>query len=120
MFLVLPDLGFVGLKENAKTAAQVPAPVELSLIVDADTGFGDALKLLHAGACALRLEDEVMPKKSVGTPQEKRGVATNKMVGKIRAAVGTHDDGNFQIIALSTVQQRQRRQNAGVRRYATS
>jgi 2-methylisocitrate lyase-like PEP mutase family enzyme len=93
MFLVLPDLGFVGLNENAETAVRVRAAVELPLIVDADTGFGDALKLRHAGACALRLDDEVMPRKcGQSTGQEGRSATKVRFAQPLAPARTTTPD----------------------------
>src|SRR5688572_752218 len=65
----LPDLGFVGLAEIAAHTAAIREATELPLIVDADTGFGNALNVRHtiraleqAGASAVQLEDQLSPK----------------------------------------------------------
>ncbi|HZV60369.1 MAG TPA: isocitrate lyase/phosphoenolpyruvate mutase family protein, partial [Candidatus Eremiobacteraceae bacterium] len=63
-FLGLPDLGFVGLAEIVQHTAAIRNAVELPIIVDADTGFGNAINVRHsvralelAGANAIQLED---------------------------------------------------------------
>lgn len=105
MSLGLPDLGFVGLAEIAEHTSRMRDAVELPLVVDADTGFGNAVNVRHtvrtlerAGADAIQLEDQVMPKKC-GHFAGKNVVSTSEMVGKIRAAVDAREDENFQIIA---------------------
>jgi len=101
----LPDLGFIGLSDIAEHTARVRDAVALPLIVDADTGFGNALNVQHAvrtleraGADAIQLEDQVMPKKC-GHFAGKHVVGMNEMAAKIRAAVDARDDADFQIIA---------------------
>jgi len=105
MSLGLPDLGFVGLAEIAEHTARVRDAVTLPLIVDADTGFGNALNVRHtvrtlerSGADAIQFEDQVMPKKC-GHFAGKEVVSAGEMVGKIRAAVDAREDANLQIIA---------------------
>ncbi|TPQ36326.1 MULTISPECIES: isocitrate lyase/PEP mutase family protein [Cupriavidus] len=101
----LPDLGFIGLSDIAEHTARVRDAVELPLLVDADTGFGNALNvrqavrtLERAGADAIQLEDQVMPKKC-GHFAGKDVVSTDEMVAKIRAATDARDDPDFQIVA---------------------
>jgi len=105
MSLGLPDLGFVGLHEIAEHTARVRDAVELPLIVDADTGFGNAINVLHtvrtlerSGADAIQFEDQVMPKKC-GHFSGKEVIATGEMLGKIHAAVDAREDHNLLIIA---------------------
>jgi len=105
MSLGLPDLGFVGLHDIAEHTARVRDAVALPLIVDADTGFGNALNVRHtvrtlerSGADAIQFEDQVMPKKC-GHFSGKEVIATGEMVGKIRAAVDAREDHNLLIIA---------------------
>ena len=66
----LPDQGFMGLTDIADHTARIRDAVELPLIVDADTGFGNALNTYHAvrtleraGADCIQLEDQVSPKR---------------------------------------------------------
>lgn len=101
----LPDLGFIGLSDMAEHTARVRDAVDLPLLVDADTGFGNALNVHHAvrtleraGADAIQLEDQVMPKKC-GHFAGKQVVSTGEMVGKILAATDARDDPNFLIVA---------------------
>lgn len=101
----LPDLGFIGLSDMAGHTARVRDAVDLPLLVDADTGFGNALNVHHAvrtleraGADAIQLEDQVMPKKC-GHFAGKHVVSTGEMVGKIHAATDARDDPDFLIVA---------------------
>jgi 2-methylisocitrate lyase-like PEP mutase family enzyme len=101
----LPDLGFIGLAEVAEHTARIRDAVALPLIVDADTGFGNALNvrqtvrvLERSGADVIQFEDQVMPKKC-GHFSGKEVVSASEMVGKIRAAVDAREDGNLQIMA---------------------
>jgi 2-methylisocitrate lyase-like PEP mutase family enzyme len=105
MSLGLPDLGFVGLNEIAEHTSRIRDAVDLPLIVDADTGFGNALNVRHtvrtlerAGADAIQLEDQVSPKKC-GHFSGKNVISTSEMVGKLHAAVDAREDPNFQIVA---------------------
>ncbi|WP_244850864.1 oxaloacetate decarboxylase [Caballeronia sp. SL2Y3] len=105
MSLGLPDLAFMGLAEIAEHTNRIRDAVDLPLVVDADTGFGNALNVRHtvrtlerAGADAIQLEDQVMPKKC-GHFAGKSVISTSEMLGKIRAAVDAREDENLQIIA---------------------
>ncbi|MDE1184234.1 isocitrate lyase/PEP mutase family protein [Paraburkholderia sp.] len=105
MSLGLPDLGFIGLNEMAGHTTRIRDAVELPLIVDADTGFGNALNVRHtiralerAGADAIQLEDQVMPKKC-GHFAGKQVIPTAEMVGKLHAAVDAREDSNLLIVA---------------------
>lgn len=96
----LPDQGFVGLAEIAEHTARIRDVVELPLIVDADTGFGNALNVRHtvrtlerAGANCIQLEDQVSPKRC-GHFAGKDVIALDEAVNKIKAAVDArHDEG---------------------------
>ncbi|MCI3207148.1 MULTISPECIES: oxaloacetate decarboxylase [Pandoraea] len=105
MSLGLPDLAFIGLAEIAEHTARVRDAVSLPIVVDADTGFGNALNVRHtvrvlerSGADAIQFEDQVLPKKC-GHFNGKAVIGADEMVGKIRAAVDAREDGNLQIIA---------------------
>ncbi|AKU20794.1 oxaloacetate decarboxylase [Massilia sp. NR 4-1] len=107
MSLGLPDLGFIGLHEVAEHTARVRDASTLPIIVDADTGFGNAVNvsrtirtLERAGADAIQLEDQVMPKKC-GHFAGKAVISTSEMIGKLHAAVDAREDRNVQIIARS-------------------
>ena len=65
-----PDIGLVGMSEVAATLAAIAARIEIPIIVDADTGYGNALnvmrtvkKLERDGAAAIQIEDQVLPKR---------------------------------------------------------
>jgi 2-methylisocitrate lyase-like PEP mutase family enzyme len=101
----LPDLGFIGLSDIAEHTSRIRDAVDLPLVVDADTGFGNALNvrqtvrtLERAGADAIQLEDQVSPKKC-GHFAGKAVISTSEMVGKLHAAVDAREDANFQIVA---------------------
>src|ERR1700692_1364162 len=91
MSLGLPDLSFIGLHEIAEHTARIRDAVELPIIVDADTGFGNPVNtyrtvqiLERAGADAIQIEDQVFPKKC-GHFAGKDVIAIEDMVGKIKA-----------------------------------
>ena len=105
MWLGLPDQAFMGLTDIADHTARIRDAVELPLIVDADTGFGNALNTYHtvrtlerAGADCIQLEDQVSPKRC-GHFHGKEVIATDEMVGKIKAAVDARRDPDLLIMA---------------------
>lgn len=105
MHLGVPDIGLTTVTELRDTVAAIADAVDLPLIVDADTGFGNALnmtrtvKLLErAGASALQIEDQVFPKKC-GHFSGKAVIASDEMVQKIKAATDARTDQSMQIIA---------------------
>lgn len=92
-----PDIGLVSMNEVAETVALIADRVDLPLIVDADTGFGNALNVWRtvrvferAGASAIQLEDQQMPKRC-GHLAGKTLVSTQEMVGKLKSALDTRD-----------------------------
>lgn len=104
-FYGMPDLGFVNLTDLANHTAAIRDAVALPLIVDADTGFGNALNVRHtvrtlerAGANAIQLEDQVMPKKC-GHFAGKAVIAKAEMVAKVSAAVEARQHSDLLIIA---------------------
>ncbi|MFA7679368.1 MAG: isocitrate lyase/PEP mutase family protein [Pigmentiphaga sp.] len=105
MWFGLPDQGFMGLAEIAEHTARVRDCVELPLLVDADTGFGNAMNVYHtvrtlerAGADCIQLEDQVAPKRC-GHFRGKDVISTEEAVSKIQAAVDARRDGNLLIMA---------------------
>lgn len=105
MWFGLPDQGFMGLAEIADHTARIRDAVQLPLIVDADTGFGNALNVRHtvrvlerAGADCIQLEDQVAPKRC-GHFAGKEVISTEEMVGKIKAAVDARHDPDLLIMA---------------------
>jgi 2-methylisocitrate lyase-like PEP mutase family enzyme len=93
-----PDIGLVAMTEVAEVVALVRDRVPLPIIVDADNGFGNALNVQRtvrmferAGASAIQLEDQVMPKRC-GHLAGKALISSPEMVGKIKAAVDARHD----------------------------
>jgi 2-methylisocitrate lyase-like PEP mutase family enzyme len=104
-FLGMPDLGFVSLTQIAEHTAAIRDCVGLPIVVDADTGFGNALNVRHtvrtlerAGASAIQLEDQVNPKRC-GHFAGKDVVGLSEARSRIRAAVDARQDGNLLIVA---------------------
>ncbi len=105
MWFGMPDQGFMGLAEIADHTARIRDAVELPLIVDADTGFGNALNVYHtvrtlerAGADCIQLEDQVAPKRC-GHFSGKEVIGTDEAVSKIKAAVDARRDADLLILA---------------------
>lgn len=105
MWFGMPDQGFMGLADIADHTARIRDAVEVPLIVDADTGFGNALNVYHAvrtleraGADCLQLEDQVAPKRC-GHFSGKEVISTEEAVSKIKAAVDARRDDNLLIMA---------------------
>ena len=103
--LGLPDLGFISLPELAQQTAAIRDAVDLPIIVDADTGFGNPLNVRHAvrvleraGANAIQIEDQVFPKRC-GHFSGKQVIPAAEMIAKIKAAVDARHDGDFLIVA---------------------
>ncbi|CAG2151983.1 isocitrate lyase/PEP mutase family protein [Cupriavidus numazuensis] len=100
-----PDIGFLSLDDVASVTRNIRERVALPLIVDADTGFGNALNVVQtvrvlerAGASAIQLEDQAMPKRC-GHLDGKSVIPAAEMAGKIRAACDARRDANTLIIA---------------------
>jgi 2-methylisocitrate lyase-like PEP mutase family enzyme len=100
-----PDMGLVTASEVVETVAILRDRVELPLIVDIDTGFGNALNVQRtvrdmerAGASALQMEDQLAPKRC-GHMAGKAVISREQMVGKIRAALDARNDEQTIIIA---------------------
>lgn len=105
MSLGLPDQGFMGLAEIAEHTARIRDTVGLPLLVDADTGFGNALNVRHtvrvlerSGADCIQFEDQVAPKRC-GHFSGKDVIATEEAVAKIKAAVDARHDADLMIMA---------------------
>ena len=100
-----PDIGLVTLTEMQKRLEEIRAVTALPLIVDADTGYGNALNVIRtirayarSGAAALHIEDQVEPKRC-GHYEGKQVVASAEMVQKIQAAVEACGDSGLVVIA---------------------
>lgn len=105
MHLGAPDIGLTTLTEVANTVSAISDAVRLPLLVDADTGFGNAVNMVRtvkvlerAGAAGIQIEDQVFPKKC-GHFEGKDVVPLDDMVSKIKAAVDSRGDQDFQIVA---------------------
>ena len=100
-----PDIGLVSFSEVTDCVAAIADRVAIPLIVDIDTGFGNALNVqrtvklvARAGATALQLEDQVTPKRC-GHLNDKQLVPTAEMVGKIKAALDARPGKEVLIVA---------------------
>jgi 2-methylisocitrate lyase-like PEP mutase family enzyme len=105
MSLGLPDQAFMGLSAIADHPTRIRDAVELPLIVDADTGFGNALNVRHtvrtlerAGADCIQFEDQVAPKRC-GHFSGKEVISTEEAVNKIKAAADARRDADLLIMA---------------------
>lgn len=103
--MALPDLAFIGLRDVADVVARVREAVQLPLMVDADTGFGNAVNLWRtvkvlerAGADAIQIEDQTFPKRC-GHFAGKAVVPLAEMLAKVRAAADARTDPHLQIVA---------------------
>jgi len=100
-----PDIGLVTLTELTDHVARIADAVELPLIVDADTGFGNAVNAGHAmraveraGAAAIQIEDQVFPKRC-GHFSGKQVVGLAEAVQRVRAVADARRDPDFVIVA---------------------
>jgi 2-methylisocitrate lyase-like PEP mutase family enzyme len=100
-----PDIGLVSMGEVAETVALIRDRVDAHLVVDADTGYGNALNvertvrvLERAGATAIQLEDQDFPKRC-GHLDGKALVPAAEMTGKIKAALDARQSSDTLIIA---------------------
>jgi 2-methylisocitrate lyase-like PEP mutase family enzyme len=105
MSLGVPDVGLTTVTEVAQVIANIADAVDLPIIVDADTGFGNAVNMVRtvrllerAGASAIQIEDQVFPKKC-GHFNGKGVIAKAEMVQKVKAAVDSRVDPDLMIIA---------------------
>ncbi|HEX3501542.1 MAG TPA: isocitrate lyase/phosphoenolpyruvate mutase family protein [Stellaceae bacterium] len=102
-----PDIGLIGMSEVADTIGVIRERVAIPLIVDADTGFGNALNVVRTvklfanrGATAIQLEDQTTPKRC-GHLADKALVPAPEMVGKLKAALDARPSEEVLIIARS-------------------
>ena len=104
-FIGQPDLGLLTQTEIVERARQICGAVDIPILVDADTGYGNALNvvrtvraLVDAGAAGCFLEDQVWPKRC-GHMEGKQVVSREAWLEKIRAAVDTRRGRDFFIVA---------------------
>ena len=100
-----PDVGLLTGTEMIDNARRIAAAVDVPVIADADTGYGNAINVVRtvqayeqAGVAGIHIEDQVMPKKC-GHMSGKAVIPADEMVGKIRAAVAARRDPDFLLIA---------------------
>lgn len=105
MALGAPDIGLTTLTEVADTVASIVDAVDKPVIVDGDTGFGNAVNVIRttrvlerAGVAGIQIEDQVFPKKC-GHFEGKDVISADEMIQKIKAMADTRRDGDLQIIA---------------------
>lgn len=103
--LGMPDIGLFTLSELAQQTAWLTRAASIPLIVDADTGFGEAVnvertivELEAAGAAAIQLEDQQLPKRC-GHLSGKSLVTADQMCSKLRAAAAARRDPDLVILA---------------------
>ncbi len=101
----VPDIGLVGMNEVAGVLSAIRERISVPLIVDADTGYGNALNVMRTvrlferlGASAIQIEDQTMPKRC-GHLDGKELVPCGEMVGKIKMALETRENEDLLIIA---------------------
>lgn len=99
------DVGLTTAKEAVDTCARITDRVHTPLIVDADTGFGNALNTQRtvrdferAGAAMIQLEDQTFPKRC-GHLENKTLISTSEMCGKLRAALDARHNENTLLLA---------------------
>jgi carboxyvinyl-carboxyphosphonate phosphorylmutase len=100
-----PDAGFATMSEMVLNAKYIANSVNIPVISDADTGYGNAVSVTRtirefeqAGVVGVHLEDQVWPKKCGHVPG-KKVIKTDEMVGKLKAALDARIDEDFFIIA---------------------
>lgn len=103
--LGVPDLGLVSFSEMLDQAGRIADAVEIPLIADADTGYGNAVNVMRtirayerAGVAGCHIEDQEMPKRC-GHFDHKRLIPVSDMLGKLAAALDARQDPDFIIIA---------------------
>lgn len=103
--LAEPDLGLVTMTEQLTQARNIVNAVDIPVICDADTGYGDVINVMRtvreferAGVAAIHIEDQEMPKRC-GHLEGIRLIGQEDMVAKLRAAKEARESQDFTIIA---------------------
>ena len=101
----LPDLGFITQPDMVANARYVARSVSLPVVVDADTGYGNAINVMRtvedfeaAGVAAIHIEDQVSPKRC-GHVAGKMVIPLEEAAGKVKAALDARKDRDFFIMA---------------------
>ncbi|GAB3038567.1 oxaloacetate decarboxylase [Parafrigoribacterium mesophilum] len=104
-YLGAPDIGLLSLPEIVGHVSATRDAVGLPIVVDGDTGFGNAINMQRtvrlferAGASGIQIEDQVAPKRC-GHFSGKAVISAEEMIGKVKAATDARVDDNFVIIA---------------------
>ncbi len=100
-----PDVGLLGMSEMAQAARRIVAAVDVPVIADADTGYGNAINVIRtvqeyeaAGVAAMHIEDQITPKRC-GHMTGKQVVPAEVMIDKVKAAVAARQDPDLVLIA---------------------
>jgi 2,3-dimethylmalate lyase len=100
-----PDVGLLTMTEMAASAGRIADCVDIPVIADADTGYGNPLNVIRtvgayeaAGVAGIHIEDQVAPKKC-GHMEGKLVIAAEEMAAKVRAAVEARAQPEFVVIA---------------------
>ena len=100
-----PDVGLLTLTEMTLVARCIASAVEVPVVSDADTGYGNAINVIRtvreyekAGIAGIHMEDQVSPKRC-GHIAGKELISAEEMVGKIKAAADARTDPDFLLIA---------------------
>ena len=100
-----PDVGLMTLPEMVDNARRIAAAVDIPVIADADTGYGNPINVIRtvneyegAGVAAIHIEDQVMPKKC-GHMEGKQLIPAREMAAKVAAAVAARRSSEFLVIA---------------------
>src|SRR5918999_2386061 len=106
-----PDFGILTQTEVVNAAQRICAVTDVPVIVDADTGYGNAINvirtvedLLRAGAAGMFLEDQVWPKRC-GHMKGKQVIPLDEQLKKLRAAIEAKKDNDFYIVARTDSRQ---------------
>jgi 2-methylisocitrate lyase-like PEP mutase family enzyme len=101
----IPDIGLVTMSESIERTAQVVSVINIPIIADADTGYGNAVNLVRtvreferAGVAAIHIEDQITPKRC-GHLDGKEVISLGEMTQKLQAAMAARNDPDFCIIA---------------------
>jgi methylisocitrate lyase len=101
----MPDYGFIGSTETVENARRICRAVSVPVIVDSDTGYGNALsvwklvnELQAAGACGIFLEDQKWPKRC-GHMAGKEVIEKEEYIEKLQAAIDAKKSKDFIIVA---------------------
>src|SRR5512137_1062588 len=104
-YLGIPDAGLATYTDMVDRVAAFCGAATTPIVCDGDTGYGGLLNVAHtirgyerAGAAGIQLEDQEFPKKCGHTPG-RRVIPADEMVKKLKVAVETRTDPNFQIVA---------------------